>query len=279
MNARSLLNLFLLVLVVGLGLFIFYAQDKTDDPVIRINGPAIDRIHSITIQRRDLGDFYLEKKDQQWWMTNPYKVLANPVPINSLLDLSQAISHSRFSAKDKNLADYGLSPAKASIAFNGEEYIFGNIEHINKRRYVLKGNTVHLTTDLFYHRLKTNTEAFISPRLIPDKSTITALKLPGLQLEQSAQGQWLISGSDSSQQFSSDAIQTLIDHWHHKQAIQLLPVQNSEKAKTVQLVFADNSVITFLAKITDNYLILIRNDLGLQYKLPAAAADDLLTLK
>ncbi len=278
MNSRLLLNLFLLLCVVALGTFIFTSPDTTEDKIIRLGGPEADAITTMTIQRNGLGDIFLEKKDDVWWMTNPYKVRANQVPIDALLTFPQTISHSRFSAQGKNLRDYDLQPAKASLALNGQEYLFGNIEHINKRRYILKDNTIHLTTDLFYHRLRTNTEAFISPKLIPDNSQITTLTLPDISLNKSAQGEWLISGKQSMKTISADAIQTLLDHWQHKQAIQVLPAEIKGNEIPIQLVFADNSTINFLLSHSKNNFILIRQDLGLQYQLPKTAANDLLTL-
>ncbi len=279
MNSRLLLNLLLLIIIGALGVFIFTSSDKTETNITRLGGPKAENINTITIQRNGLADIFLEKNNDIWWMSNPYKVRANTVPINALLKFSQTISHSRFSAENKNLRDYDLQPAKASLALNGVEYLFGNIEHINNRRYILKDNTIHLTTDLFYYRLRTNTEAFISPKLIPDNSQITALTLPDLKLNKSAQGEWLVSGKQSTQAFSNDAIQILLDHWHNKQAIQVLPAKINSKEKKVQLVFSDNTKINFLVNKTKNNFILIRKDLGLQYQLPIDAAKDLLTLK
>jgi len=278
MNSRLLLNLVLLTGIVALGLFIFTMPDKDESEIARLGGPASDAINNITIQRNGLGDIHLEKKNNVWWMTNPYKVMANDVPINAILELGQAISHSRFSAEGKNLRDYDLLPAKASLSFNGTEYLFGNIDHINKRRYLLKENTIHLTTDLFYHRLRTNIEFFISPKLIPDNSQITSLELPELELNKSTQGEWLVSGKESTKDSSSDAIQALLDHWQNKQAIQVLPAKINGDEKSLQLVFDDNSMITFLISSSENNFILIRQDLGLQYLLPKAAGNDLLTL-
>jgi len=279
MTSRLLVNLFLLLSIAVVGFFIVNNPDDTESTIVRLGGPATDSITDITIQRNGLADIHLEKNNGNWWMTNPYKVRANDVPINSLLSLGQAISHSRFPSENKNLRDYDLQPAKASIAFNGTEYLFGNIEHINKRRYILNDNTVHLTTDLFYHRLRTNTEAFISPELIPANSEITSITLPDLEISKSAQGEWLLSGEHSGDKISNDAIQILLDHWQNKQAVQVLPAKISGDEKTIQLVFADNSTIDFLLSRSKDNFTLIRQDLGLQYQLPVSAANDLLTLK
>jgi len=278
MNSRLLVNLLLLICVSILGVFIFYSPDNIDNDIIRLGGPTEKETNNITIQRNGLSDIFLEKKNDIWLMTNPYQVPANTVIINALLRLTKAISHSRFSIENRNLPDYELQPAKASISLNGTEYLFGNIEHINKRRYILKNKTIHLTTDLFYHRLHTNAESLISPSLIPENSQITVLTLPDLKLNKTASDEWLVSGKQSSVNVSNDAIQTLLDHWKNKQAIQVLPAKINGDEKSIQLIFSDNSKIDFLLSTSNKDFILIRKDLGLQYRLPYSAKKDLLTL-
>jgi len=279
MNSRLLLNLLLLVSIVIIGLFIVNTPDKNEKNIIRLGGPDINEIRNVVIQREGLADIHVNKTDNQWQMSVPYKVAANNTAVNALLELGQAISHSRFASSDKELRDYDLKPAKASLHLNDEEYLFGNIEHINKRRYILKDNTIHLTTDLFYHRLRTNTESFISSKLIPSAANIKALKLPKLMLTRSSQGNWQVDGSeDDDTSISADAVQTLLDHWQHKQAIQVKPAQPLDNAQAVQFIFNDDSTISFQVNKPGNELILLRSDLGLQYHLPANAATDLLNL-
>lgn len=279
MSARLLLNLSLLIGVIAVGLFIANSPDESEADTIRLGGPNASDIKYILIQSDGLSDIQLQKTNEQWFMTSPYKVRANDVPINEILKLTNAISHSRFSAAGKNLRDYDLQPARASLHFNDDEYVFGNIEHINKRRYLLKGDTIHLVTDLFYHRLRTNTESFISPQLIPDNVSITALTLPDLVLNKSAQDDWMISGKSASDKNSSpDAIQILLDHWQHKRAIQILPAKPTDSTKEILITFSDNSEIRFTLVQSNKELILIRADLGFQYHLPVSAANDLLTL-
>ena len=280
MNTRLLLNLSLLIGVIAIGIFIVNSPDKDEADIIRLGGPDISEIKNIFIQSDGLADIQLQRtSDNNWLMTQPYKVKANSTPINEILKLTNAISHSRFSAAGKNLRDYNLQPARASLHFNDDEYVFGNIEHINKRRYLLKGDTIHLVTDLFYHRLRTNTESFISPQLIPDNISITALNLPDLVLNKSSQGDWMVSGKNAADKNSSpDAIQVLLDHWQHKRAIQILPAKPTDSKKEILITFSDNSEIRFTLVQSDNDLILIRADLGFQYHLPVSAANDLLTL-
>ena len=280
MNPRLLLNLLLLLSVATIGLFIINSPDDSEPNITRLDGPILTKINNILIQSDGLVDIQLQKTNsEKWFMTLPYKAEANHTLIEEILKLTTAISHSRFSAIDKNLSDYDLQPAKASFHLNETEYLFGSIESINKRRYILRDKTIHLTTDLFYHRLRTNAESFIRPQLIPDGTKLTSLKSEGLSLNQSAQGEWLISGNNSAaENYSADSIQTLLDHWQHKRAVQILPAKPSDSPRLVNIVLSDNTEIQFNSIKTSTEFILVRSDLGLQYHFPISAADDLLTL-
>jgi len=281
MNARLVLNLFLLIGIVAAGLFIINSPDKDGADVIKLGDSEKNEIKNILIQSNGLPDIALQKdKNNKWFMTQPYKAQANTLPINEIIKLTGAISHSRFSAVDKNLRAYDLLPAKASIHFNETEYAFGNIEHINKRRYILKNNIVHLTTDLFYHRLRTNAESFIRPQLLPDDVSITRIDTIDFTLNQTAQGEWMVSGKKSfHNNIATDAIQILLDHWQHKRATQILPAKPTDSKQRISIALSDNSEIHFTVVKAPKELILIRSDLGFQYHLPASAADDLLALQ
>jgi len=281
MNARLVLNFFLLIGIVSAGLFIINSPDKDGADIIKLGDSETSEIKNILIQSNGLPDIALQKdKNNKWFMTQPYKAQANTLPINEIIKLTGAISHSRFSAVDKNLRAYDLLPAKASVHFNETEYTFGNIEHINKRRYILKNNVVHLTTDLFYHRLRTNAESFIRPQLIPDDVSITRINTADFTLNQSAQGEWMVSGKRSfSDNIATDAIQVLLDHWKNKRAIQILPAKPTDSTQRISIALSDNSEIQFTVIKNTQELVLIRSDLGFQYHLPTGAADDLLTLQ
>jgi len=281
MNARLLLNLFLLIGIAAAGLFIINSPDKDEANIIKLGGPEISEIKNILIQSNGLPDVALEKdKNDKWFMSRPYKAQANSLPISEIIKLTGAISHSRFSAVDKNLRAYDLLPAKASVHLNETEYAFGNIEHINKRRYILKNNMVHLTTDLFYHRLRTNAESFIRPQLLPDDVSITRVDTADFTLNQTAQGEWMVSGKKSfSDNMATDAIQILLDHWQHKRATKILPTKPTDSSQRISIALSDNSEIQFAVVKNNQELILIRSDLGFQYHLPTGAADDLLTLQ
>ena len=280
MNTRWLLNLSLLLGVIVLGVFISTSQQDDDAPQPRLGGPVADAVSSIEIKRQGLADISLLKTAAgKWHMQNPYMITANTSAINKLLELPNTISRTLFPAAGHDLATYGLAPEKASLQLNEIRYLFGNIEHINKRRYIMLDNSVHMTTDLFYHQLRTAPEHFINGSLLDDDIDVATFELPGLQLNRSARGDWAISGSKADgRDISADAITRLLQHWQHKQVTQITPAQQLDSNQTARLILADNSVIEFAIVRTENELLLVRKDLRLQYHFPVVQAPDLLEL-
>jgi len=280
MNTRSVLNIVLLVGVVALGVFISMTPEQDPGkPVSRVGGLDAPAVNRISISREGLAYIRLHKQsDGMWRMLEPYTVAANETAINKLLELPDATSHAQFSAQGRELGSYGLAPEKASLEFNATRYLFGDIEHINKRRYVMHGSTIHLTTDLFYHQLRTAPEHFVSGKLIETGMTITALDLPGLILNQTAQGEWAASGTQTENESSADAITSLLDHWRHKQVTLVEPAAQHSSTDIARITFADNSVVEYAIVKTDTELLLVRDDLNLQYHFPVAQASHLLQL-
>ena len=280
MNTRWLLNLVLLAGVIALGIFISSTPEKgSDKPATRIGGPDITGINKIAISREGLAYVRLHKNSAgQWRMLEPYAVAANTTAINKLLEFPEAISHARFAADGRDLDSYGLAPEKASLQLNEHRYLFGNIEHINKRRYILLDDTVHLATDLFYHQLRTAPEHFVSGKLVETGLKPTTLELPGLVLNQSAHGDWAASGDKAQTDFSADAITILLEHWRHKQVTLVSPAEPHDSKEMARITFADNSVVEYSIVKTDSELLMVRNDLGLQYHFPVAQAAHLLEL-
>jgi len=280
MNTRSVLNLVLLAGVVALGVFISTTPEKdSDKPVTRLGGIDLPDVNRISISREGLAYIRLHKQsDGKWRMLEPHTIAANEAAINKLLELPGALSHAQFSAQGRNLGDYGLAPEKASLELNGKRYLFGDIEHINKRRYIMLDQAIHLTTDLYYHQLRTAAEHFVSGRLVEPAMSITALEIPGLTLNQTAQGDWAASGQQSKQDYRADAVTSLLNHWQHKQVTLVDVTSPHESSDMARITFADNSVIEYAIIKTATELLMVRNDLGLQYHIPIAQAPQLLEL-
>ncbi len=278
MTTRGLLNLLLLLGVAALAAVAIYQPGiAPTPPPVKITALTPQQISRIHIERPGKDAITLQKLDGHWRITEPQQLPADDGHVNSLLRLVQETSQARFPAKPEDLHKYKLDKPAVRLTLNDQVFAFGDIDPINGRRYVQIGNTVHLTTDMYFYQLDADMPSFVSTHLLPDKASINALTLPDIALTHDAQGHWQVKPDKPG--LSADAIQTLIDAWHNTTALWVKKYVkgNAQGSITVQLKDpAQELHFDIMARQPE--LILARPDLGLQYHLSAESAKALLEL-
>ena len=126
MRSRILFNLFLLLIVIGLGaLYVMQPKETTEEPepVSNIN---VDDIRTIRIERPDTETIKLQKTGDDWRLVDPLQTDAEDGRVASILLLPQSASKSRFTATDQKLEKFGLSPAQLTLHFDDETFVIGD---------------------------------------------------------------------------------------------------------------------------------------------------------
>lgn len=278
MNTRGLLNLLLLLGVAALAAVAIYQPGITPTPPpVKLSALTPQQISRIHIERADKGPITLQKQDGQWRITEPQRLPADEGRVNSLLRLAQETSQARFPAKPEDLHKYQLDKPAATLTLNDQAFAFGDTDPINGRRYVLVGNTVHLTTDMYFYQLDADLLSFFSTRLLPDKATISTLDLPGIALTRDAQGHWQVQPDKPG--LSADAIQALLDAWQNTTALLVKHYAPGSPQGSITVHLKEPAeTLRFDIMARQPELILARPDLGLQYHLGAESTKALLEL-
>ena len=147
MRRRSLLNLGLSLLVLGLILWVWWLQPLALPPLTPLQPQQIERIRISDSAGRDIR---LEKRAGHWWLE---QAPANAGRIEQLLGISTTPSLRRFPIPQRRLAEFGLAPPTLRLWLNDLELDFGTTDPINGWRYVLTGGQIHLIGDGFQHHL------------------------------------------------------------------------------------------------------------------------------
>lgn len=275
--SRNLVNLGLLVILALLAAVLVWEPGQQEDVTPKLSALLADDINHIHIQHDALQTIRLEKRDGNWHMLEPYRVAADNTRVAALLRLADTTSHVRFSAEGRKLDDYGLDPVLAQVRFNDSLFQFGNLEHISKRRYILApDNNIHLVTDLFYHQLRTSATHFVSPRLFGDTQRITRLALTEHVYEQQHDGHWSVTPATDT--VSADRLNELIGSWQRLRAHRISAAGEQRGDERVGIELADGSKLTFEILRSDNEVVFIRRDIGLQYHVASQAAEPLFDL-
>lgn len=276
--SRNLINLALLLFVLGLASLVIWEPGQQQDESNRLSSLQADDIDRIRIQHDGLQDIQLQRRNDHWYMLAPYSVVADETRVNALLKLPAATSYTRFAAEGRPLDNYGLAPVLAQVKLNDSLFQFGGLEDINRRRYVLSpDNDIHLITDLFYHQLRTSAPSFVSPRLFSDTQRITRLMLADRQYEKQHDGTWLLTATTNDNP-PADMLNAYIENWQRLRASRVSAAGTQRSDEHVRIVLADDSNLVFEILRSEDEVVFIRRDLGLQYHLSLQAAEALFAL-
>ncbi len=274
---RLTTHLLLLAVLVLLGLVAWFEPGR-EPPAAPTRLLAVDpaAITAVHIEPADADAIVLERAGEQWWLRAPVVTRASGHRIEELLRrLTEARSLGTFAAPPDERERYGLTTPALRLTVDGHTIAFGGSTPIDSRRYVLVDGTLHTISDRLYYRLTGGFATFVSDRLLPDGAKIAALELPGLTLR-SDQGRWQPEPAPESG--SADAVAALVEGWRAARALEVLPGGRSSSEQVhVTFTGSETPVAFHIIKRTPE-LMLARPDLGITYRLPPSAADDLLTL-
>jgi len=278
MSNRAILNIILLAMVIGLTVFITYDPKQESKAMTTLGGPANMEITDITLKRDGLEDVLFQRQHMQWRMLKPYQVSAAPERINALLELPSAVSHNRFSSIDKDLGVYHLAEPKAELTLNKNQYQFGNSERLSNHRYVLHDNTIHLTTDRFFHHLRTSPIQFVSRNILDTGMRIKSIDLPTLKITKSSDGHWQTAPGQAPDVARHQSIENLVDHWRTLRANQVKTIKTPAEVMDITLTLESGRKMKFGVRQTEDELILICNPQGIQFHFDGENANKLLSL-
>lgn len=209
--ARSLL---LLVLVLGLGAYIYWLDaDKASTPEReaaqrRAFSLDLDRLTSVHIRRPEFS-LELRREGEDWVLSSPEGILANQAAVRQTLSRLRALSRgelitpSDMRERGQTLADFGLAVPVAVLTLEdprgARRYRIGNPNPLGNALYVIEEssqNVMLISSDLM-EILPTRADAFRDRRiLVPPANAVRALSFhaPGRLVRLETRGEhWVLT--------------------------------------------------------------------------------------
>lgn len=222
MKSSYLTNLVLLVIVIAL-LWISQRDEPAEDSP-RISAMTAESVKQIQIQRLNKPTLTLQHNQDSWSLVEPFKADANQTRVNLLLSLLSAPIHGQFKPMEQSsLQQFGLNQPTVMLSMNNEQFVFGSVESLSHKRYVMHQGMIYLVQDDVTPLLTASPGSFVDNRLIADNQSITRLRVPtqlnsdeSLDIRQE-DGHW----RSDNKELGSDTLKTLIDSWQHAYAMQV----------------------------------------------------------
>ncbi|HEX5339499.1 MAG TPA: DUF4340 domain-containing protein [Gammaproteobacteria bacterium] len=278
MNKRTLLNIGLLILVIALVLFAWFKpglkMPPVEPPLVALQ--AAD-IHDIRILQRGANEVKLHRQGDSWQMAVPRQSAADSYLIRSLLNSLASPSISHFKAVSADLGKYGLKDPQLRLWLNETELDFGSSEPLQGHRYVKAGDTIYLTTGTLFYRVNHAAYWWLDKQLLPADAHITAVQLPDATLTLK-NGKWQLAPANPA--IPADNIQKLVDAWHDARALAVLaPEKDQPRGEVAIRLAGQEKPLRFQILDNPDFLLLVRPDLKLEYRLERNQDDALLHLQ
>ncbi|MCW8891617.1 MAG: DUF4340 domain-containing protein [Sedimenticola sp.] len=266
MRRQSLINLFLLLIVLLLGLFVWLTPEEREQPtVIPLTALQPSAIKHIEIRNNNGPAFVLQRNADSWQMTAPYPIAANGPRIDILMDLLSTPQVETFPLPADRLAEFGLDKPLAEVTFNDTLIIFGGTHPYNYRRYVRIDDQLYLINDIFPHHVLAQAEAFISHALLPANVQINQITTPDWQIK-ADNTQWRLTPLADT--VSQEQLQRKIDTWLHTWVSKVTKPPDVERTGSVTITLKqDPTPLTFGIVKQQKQTLLIQESLGLAYHL------------
>ncbi len=264
-SRRLLLNFLMLLLVAGLGGLAWWFVNKPQQGPETLYSGALETINLITLERdsqvADAAKIRFEQRDGYWWMESPRKIMANGVRLRQLFTFLNEEVVASYDAAGKDLAKYGLQPAKVTLRFNDQQYVLGENNAVSQNRYILHDNQIKLVSEAIYGSVSGDWVNFVSLRLLPQGKAVKSVELPEGHVR----------------------TDDLLNSWQNADAIRLEPsdaqvdyVQASRGR--VVITFVDDEQLDFLLLSAGDEVELLQPDSGIRYFVPATQVEYLLPL-
>jgi hypothetical protein len=276
LSRRWIVNATLIVLIavltyVGLGF-----DEGSDDE----RGPGISDLRPADITRVGIqtGDVQLElRRDADGWrIESPIDWPAYDANVERLLSIVNVNTSPLGDAAELELDTLGLDPPSTSLRFNDTRLLFGAINNIGQRRYLLIDSTLYLIPDFHLAFVAQGLPGMVDRRMLPKRDPVARLQLPEFEITRDEDDRFR---SSHTPEFTQAQLRQLIDNWQGLQASRVKRFDNGADALlTIEARLAGGRVINFLLLSVTPEIVIANPQIGLQYHFRANYHNQLITI-
>lgn len=276
LSRRWIVNATLIVLIavltyVGLGF-----DEGSDDG----RGPGISDLRPADITRVGIqtGDVQLElRRDADGWrIESPIDWPAYDANVERLLSIVNVNTSPLGDAAELELDTLGLDPPSTSLRFNDTRLLFGAINNIGQRRYLLIDSTLYLIPDFHLAFVAQGLPGMVDRRMLPKRDPVARLQLPEFEITRDEDDRFR---SSHTPEFTQAQLRQLIDNWQGLQASRVKRFDSGADALlTIEARLAGGRVINFLLLSVTPEIVIANPQIGLQYHFRANYYNQLITI-
>jgi hypothetical protein len=285
MQSRWLINLLLVVIILVLGVVVWYTleQEHKRAQLPELTALTAEQVRTITIDRTNQEAIKLVKDDHgNWQLTTPFTLPANHFRVEQLLKILSEHNYKSLEDQPVKLADLQLDPPLATLIFDQVKIALGDKSPMNDgQRYIQINQNIYLISDTLFYSVNDDAVSWVSLSLLGEQPQIVELKIPDYHLVLKEK-QWVLDSQVATAEIDTgpDALNALISNWQNLQAFNVEHYQATSTSQgTIAITLAGATPpINFELISTTPHFVVARPEKKVQYQLPKTQVDSLLHL-
>ncbi len=275
MKKRWLINLVLLLLVAGLGLFVMNRDKPAAPGTQRFPVASFDpaSVGRLSLEQPTKKPVVFEKSDGRWFMLEPFKGRADSFSIGRILAIANADSADRFALADP--AKYGLETPQIRVRMDDRVFDYGMFNPVGGEQFVSHSGHVFSVATTFAEVAGTQPLELLDKRPLDSREDIVGFDLSALEQWESSQlqvdlqddGKWKVSSAAAKP--NQDEMNAWFKEWQELQATRVEPfTPDGAQHPYVILKLRGGKKIRLIKMQESPELLLVREDENLQYHFP-----------
>ncbi len=253
----------LLASVIALGLFVWLKPPKPQNVTYAVSTLKVADARTIRVQRKGKTLAVLEKRDSEWFMTEPVKAPADAFQVLRLLAVLEAKSAAQYpSSPPHALAKFDLDAPQTELIINDQRIAFGTINTVTSEQYVLTKNHVFPVDPRFGGAVPANAGALLRRSVLATGDTPVRFELGTVIVATDAK-KW--TTAPPAGDISQDDYNRWVAQWREGSALRSEIADNRKPEREIFIALKDGAKITLGVVQTEPELIVRRADLGLQF--------------
>lgn len=275
MKKRWLVNLVLLLVVAGLGVFVMYRDKPADSGARRFPVAAFDpvAVSRLSLEQPTKKSVVFEKQEGRWFMIEPFKGRADSFSIGRILAIANAASLDRFTLDDP--ARYGLETPLLRVRMDDKTFDYGMFNPVSGEQFVAHEGYVFSVASGFAEVAATQPLELLDKRPLDRREDIAGFDFGALeqwessrlQVELQEDGKWKASAAAAKPK--QEEMNEWFKDWQELQATSVEPFTPDGAEHPYVVVKLKSGKRIRLIKMQESpELLLVREDENLQYHFP-----------
>ncbi len=253
----------LLASVIALGLFVWLKPPKPQSITYAVSTLKSADARSMRVQRKGKTLAVLEKRGNEWFMTEPLKAPADSFQVLRLLAVLEAKSATQYpSSPPHELAKFELDAPQTELIINDQRFAFGAINTVTREQYVLTQNQVFPVEPRFGAAMPANANALLRRSVLAPGDTPVRFEFGGFSVA-TDEKKW--STTPPAGDISQDDYNRWVAQWREGSALRSEIADSRNPDREIFIVLKDGAKVTLGLVQTEPELVVRRADLGLQF--------------